>query len=193
MPTGPPYAYGAQLNQWFDGPASVYGIISGVSLNNHYQIKIINMPYFQFNGYDYRPQQVLVNWAEFGYGIANLQIFKHTRKFNKKGLIDNLTEWFLPHSSGHRNNSRSPATVSTETSTTSLLPPPEWTPPPRYVTPLEAIPRMPQFIETSIRQMWPYLSTPYDSAVDPYYDRDDLVDYFKGGFFLILQLNGVGA
>jgi hypothetical protein len=72
---------------WVSGAAEVYGVVSGVIGSNDPQLTIVDMPYLDNDNTTYSPNQIIVNWSNFQYQIANIQVFEHDSNTNYQDLI----------------------------------------------------------------------------------------------------------
>ncbi|MBB5019990.1 hypothetical protein HNQ59_003298 [Chitinivorax tropicus] len=77
---------------WISGAAEVYAVVSGVQPDQaKAQIQIVDMPYLDYEGKDYYPNQILIQWADFRYAAANVQLFEHDDNTNYKDLVLAIT------------------------------------------------------------------------------------------------------
>lgn len=72
---------------WISGAAETYAIVSGVIGTNDPQMLIVDMPYLDTDNFTYLPNQIVVNWSNFQFQIANIQIFEHDTNTSYKDLI----------------------------------------------------------------------------------------------------------
>jgi len=72
---------------WILGAAEIYAIVSGVIGSNDPQMLIVDMPYLDFDGTTYTPNQILVNWSNFQFQIANIGLFEHDSSTSYQDLI----------------------------------------------------------------------------------------------------------
>ena len=72
---------------WILGAAEIYAIVSGVIGSNDPQMLIVDMPYLDFDGTTYTPNQILVNWSNFAFQVANIGLFEHDSSTSYQYLI----------------------------------------------------------------------------------------------------------
>lgn len=72
---------------WISGAAEVYAVTSGVLPGNQPQIKIVDMPYLDYDKTTYYPRQIVLDWADYTYGVANIQLFEHDDNTNYRDLV----------------------------------------------------------------------------------------------------------
>jgi hypothetical protein len=72
---------------WISGAAEIYAIVSGVIGSNDPQMQIVDMPYLDYSGITYTPNQIVVNWSSFAFQIVNIQLFEHDSNTNYQDLI----------------------------------------------------------------------------------------------------------
>jgi len=72
---------------WILGAAEIYAIVSGVIGSNDPQMLIVDMPYLDFDNTTYTPNQIIVNWSNFQFQIANIGLFEHDSSTSYQDLI----------------------------------------------------------------------------------------------------------
>jgi hypothetical protein len=72
---------------WVSGAAEVYAITSGVLPGNEPQVAIVDMPYLDHDGTIYSPRQVILDWANYSFGVANIQFYEHDDNTNFQQLV----------------------------------------------------------------------------------------------------------
>lgn len=72
---------------WVSGAAEIYAISSGVIGSNDPQMTLVDMPYLDNDGTTYSPNQIVVNWSNFQYQVANIQLFEHDDNSNYQELL----------------------------------------------------------------------------------------------------------
>jgi hypothetical protein len=72
---------------WISGSAEVYAIVSGVIGSNDPQMLVVDTPYLDNDNTTYSPNQIIVNWSNFQYQVANIQLFEHDSNANYQSLI----------------------------------------------------------------------------------------------------------
>ncbi|MEH6459619.1 DUF3103 family protein [Chitinimonas sp. JJ19] len=77
---------------WISGAAEVYALVSGVQPDQaKAQIVAVDMPYLDYSGTTYNPNQILIQWADFRYAAANVLFYEHDDNTNYKDLVLALT------------------------------------------------------------------------------------------------------
>jgi Protein of unknown function (DUF3103) len=72
---------------WISGAAETYAIVSGVIGSNDPQLIVVDMPYLDNDKTTYAPNQILINWGNFQYQVANIQLFEHDSNTNYQDLV----------------------------------------------------------------------------------------------------------
>jgi hypothetical protein len=72
---------------WISGAAEVYAITSGVLPGNQPQIQVVDMPYLDNEHHTYYPQQIVLDWANYSYGVASVLLYEHDDNTNYKQLV----------------------------------------------------------------------------------------------------------
>jgi hypothetical protein len=73
---------------WISGAAEIYALVSGVlDASNSPQVKLVDMPYLDYDGTTYRPNQIVVDWTNYAYQAVNIQLFEHDDNTNYQDLV----------------------------------------------------------------------------------------------------------
>lgn len=72
---------------WISGDAEVYAVTSGVLPGNQAQVQIVDMPYLNDDGVTYSPRQIILDWQDYSFGVANIQLFEHDDGLNYRDLV----------------------------------------------------------------------------------------------------------
>jgi len=72
---------------WILGAAEIYAIVSGVIGSNDPQMLIVDMPYLDNDGTTYTPNQIVINWSNFQFQVANIGLFEHDSNTSYQDLI----------------------------------------------------------------------------------------------------------
>ena len=72
---------------WVSGAAEVYAITAGVLPGNSPQIAVVDMPYLDHDGTTYYPRQVLLDWSQYSFGVANVLLYEHDDNTNYQQLV----------------------------------------------------------------------------------------------------------
>lgn len=74
---------------WIKGAAEIFAISTGIIERDGQvkpQVRIIEMPYLDYEGTTYYPNQVMLFWKDYDYQAANIQFFEHDSNYNYKEL-----------------------------------------------------------------------------------------------------------
>jgi hypothetical protein len=72
---------------WVSGAAEVYAITAGVLPGNSPQVAVVDMPYLDHDGTTYYPRQVLLDWNQYSFGVANVLLYEHDDNTNYQQLV----------------------------------------------------------------------------------------------------------
>lgn len=75
---------------WISGAAEIYAITSGVLTGNQPQVQVVDMPYLDYDGTTYYPRQIILDWASYAYGVANIQLYEHDDNTDYKTLVTTI-------------------------------------------------------------------------------------------------------
>ncbi|MEW2129700.1 DUF3103 family protein [Streptomyces sp. NPDC005435] len=56
---------------WIKGAAEIYTLVSGFGQDGKVRVDPVDMPYLDYDGTVYRPNQILVNWSNYKYNLAD--------------------------------------------------------------------------------------------------------------------------
>ncbi|MFD8807892.1 DUF3103 family protein [Streptomyces sp. NPDC059597] len=56
---------------WVKGAAEIYTLVSGFGQDGKVRVDPVDMPYLDYDGTVYRPNQILVNWSNYKYDLAD--------------------------------------------------------------------------------------------------------------------------
>jgi hypothetical protein len=78
---------------WIAGAAEIYAVVSGVQPDQaQAALTVVDMPYLDYDGITYSPNQIMIFWNAYRYGAANIQLFEHDDNTNYKDLALVLTQ-----------------------------------------------------------------------------------------------------
>ena len=78
---------------WISGAAEVFAVVSGVQPDQAAAtLTIVDMPYLDYDGTDYTPNQILIFWSQYRYAAANVQLFEHDDNTNYQQLAVALSQ-----------------------------------------------------------------------------------------------------
>jgi hypothetical protein len=75
---------------WISGAAEIYAVVSGVVGDNAPALKIVELPYLDDDGKTYTPNQIILDWNDYAYQAANIQLFEHDDSTNYQQLVSAL-------------------------------------------------------------------------------------------------------
>ncbi|WP_308295052.1 DUF3103 family protein [Streptomyces sp. NK08204] len=56
---------------WIKGAAEIYTLVTGFGQDGKVRVDPVDMPYLDYDGTVYRPNQILVNWSYYKYNLAD--------------------------------------------------------------------------------------------------------------------------
>ncbi|WP_380284655.1 DUF3103 family protein [Kitasatospora purpeofusca] len=61
---------------WFKGAAEMFSLVSGFGQDGKVRVDSVAMPYLQYDGTVYYPNQILVNWSNYKYNLADVVLME---------------------------------------------------------------------------------------------------------------------
>ncbi|MER6362871.1 DUF3103 family protein [Kitasatospora sp. NPDC001527] len=61
---------------WFKGAAEMFSLVTGFGLDGKVRVDSVAMPYLQYDGTVYYPNQILVNWSNYKYNLADVVLME---------------------------------------------------------------------------------------------------------------------
>lgn len=78
---------------WISGAAEMFAVVSGVQPDQAAAtLTIVDLPYLDYDGTDYSPNQILIFWSQYRYAAANVQLFEHDDNTNYQQLAVALSQ-----------------------------------------------------------------------------------------------------
>lgn len=78
---------------WISGAAEVYAIVTGVNPSRDEPVlDIVELPYLDYDGTTYHPNQVLIHWERYRWAAADVLLMEHDDGTNYKVLAGKLLE-----------------------------------------------------------------------------------------------------
>ncbi|MEU8793186.1 DUF3103 family protein [Streptomyces sp. NPDC048643] len=71
---------------WAKGDAEIYTLVTGFGQDGAVRVDPVDMPYLDNDGTVYRPNQVLVNWANYKYDLADAVMMEEDGSTNYRDL-----------------------------------------------------------------------------------------------------------
>ncbi|MGW1707836.1 DUF3103 family protein [Streptomyces sp. NPDC002206] len=80
---------------WVKGDAEVYTLVTGFGLDGKARVDTVDMPYLNNDGVVYHPNQILVNWSNYKYNLADAVMMEDDGDTNYQALAQALTTALL--------------------------------------------------------------------------------------------------
>lgn len=80
---------------WFKGAAEIFGIAGGFGLDGHVKIDTVDMPYLDYDGTTYYPNQLIVHFSAYRYNLADFVMMEDDGDTNYLSLALALTDALL--------------------------------------------------------------------------------------------------
>lgn len=80
---------------WFKGAAEMFSLVTGFGLDGRPRVDSVDMPYLDYDHTEYRPNQILVNWSNYKYNLADVVMMEDDDGTNYKALAQALTTALL--------------------------------------------------------------------------------------------------
>ncbi len=74
------------MEPWISGDAEIYAIASSVVGENP-TLHLAELPYLETDAKGYAPNQIVLDWNNYDYQVANLQLFEHDDNTNYQDLV----------------------------------------------------------------------------------------------------------
>ncbi|TQK45265.1 DUF3103 family protein [Streptomyces sp. SLBN-118] len=71
---------------WFKGDAEVYSLVTGFGSDGRVRVDPVEMPYLDKDGVVYHPNQILVNWSNYKYNLADVVMMEEDGSTNYRDL-----------------------------------------------------------------------------------------------------------
>ncbi|GGO98506.1 DUF3103 family protein [Wenjunlia tyrosinilytica] len=71
---------------WFKGDAEIYSLVSGFGWDGKVRVDPVDMPYLDNDGHVYYPNQILVNWSNYKYNLADAVMMEEDGSTNYRDL-----------------------------------------------------------------------------------------------------------
>ncbi|PBC76947.1 hypothetical protein BX265_1668 [Streptomyces sp. TLI_235] len=71
---------------WFKGAAEMYALVTGFGTDGKVRVDPVDMPYLDYDGTVYRPNQILVNWSNYKYNLADVVLMEEDGSTNYQAL-----------------------------------------------------------------------------------------------------------
>ncbi|MFI5533037.1 DUF3103 family protein [Kitasatospora sp. NPDC051853] len=80
---------------WFKGAAEMFALVSGFGLDGKVRVDSVAMPYLQYDGSTYYPNQILVNWSNYKYNLADVVLMEDDGDTNYLALAQAIAAVLL--------------------------------------------------------------------------------------------------
>ncbi|MFJ8008221.1 DUF3103 family protein [Streptomyces fagopyri] len=71
---------------WVKGDAEIYTLVTGFGKDGQVRVDPVDMPYLDNDGTVYRPNQILVNWSNYKYNLADAVMMEEDGSTNYRDL-----------------------------------------------------------------------------------------------------------
>lgn len=80
---------------WFKGAAEIYSIVGGWGLDGHPAVNIVQMPYLDYDGTTYYPNQLIVQFKDYEYDLADVVMMEDDGDTNYQSLATAIADALL--------------------------------------------------------------------------------------------------
>ena len=80
---------------WVKGDAEMFSLVSGFGLDGKVRVDTVDMPYLDNDGTTYYPNQILVNWSNYKYNLADAVLMEDDGDTNYLALAKALASALL--------------------------------------------------------------------------------------------------
>jgi hypothetical protein len=80
---------------WFKGAAEMFALVTGFGQDGKARVDTVDMPYLDYGGTVYRPNQILVNWSNYKYNLADAVLMEDDGDTNYLALAQALAAALL--------------------------------------------------------------------------------------------------
>ncbi|MFD7880133.1 DUF3103 family protein [Streptomyces sp. NPDC059766] len=83
------------MEPWFKGGAEMFSLVTGFGLDGKARVDSVDMPYLDYDGTTYYPNQILVNWSNYKYNLADVVMMEDDDGTNYRALATAITTALL--------------------------------------------------------------------------------------------------
>ncbi|MER8187844.1 DUF3103 family protein [Kitasatospora sp. NPDC094015] len=80
---------------WFKGGAEMFALVTGFGQDGKARVDSVTMPYLDYDGTVYYPNQILVNWSNYKYNLADVVLMEDDGDTNYLALAQAITAVLL--------------------------------------------------------------------------------------------------
>ncbi|MFJ8158326.1 DUF3103 family protein [Streptomyces sp. NPDC094468] len=80
---------------WFKGAAEMFSLVTGFGQDGAARVDSVDMPYLDYDGTVYYPNQILVNWSTYKYDLADVVMMEDDDGTNYRALAEAITTALL--------------------------------------------------------------------------------------------------
>ncbi|MEU6088170.1 DUF3103 family protein [Streptomyces sp. NPDC047085] len=80
---------------WIKGAAEIYTLVTGFGQDGKVRVDPVDMPYLDYDGTVYRPNQILVNWSNYKYNLADAVMMEEDGSTNYRDLANAIATALL--------------------------------------------------------------------------------------------------
>jgi hypothetical protein len=80
---------------WIEGDAEIFSIVSGFGFDGKVRVDTVDMPYLDNDHTTYYPNQILVNWSNYKYNLADVVMMEDDGDTNYSALAQAIADALL--------------------------------------------------------------------------------------------------
>jgi Protein of unknown function (DUF3103) len=80
---------------WVEGDAEIFSIVSGFGFDGHVRVDTVDQPYLDNDHHTYYPNQILVNWSNYKYNLADVVMMEDDGDTNYSALAKAIADALL--------------------------------------------------------------------------------------------------
>ncbi|WP_392675533.1 DUF3103 family protein [Streptomyces sp. LN785] len=80
---------------WTSGDAEIFSLVSGFGLDGKVRVDSVDMPYLDTDRHTYYPNQILVNWSNYKYNLADVVMMEDDGDTNYAALTKAIADALL--------------------------------------------------------------------------------------------------
>lgn len=80
---------------WIKGDAEIYSLVTGFGQDGKVRVDPVDMPYLDHDGETYYPDQILVNWSNYKYNLADAVMMEEDGGTNYRDLAKAIADALL--------------------------------------------------------------------------------------------------
>jgi hypothetical protein len=80
---------------WIKGAAEIYDVVAGFGLDGKVKVDLVQMPYLDYDGTTYYPNQLLVHFSAYKYNLADVVMMEDDGDTNYSSLVKAIADALL--------------------------------------------------------------------------------------------------